>query len=181
MSRTILIGLVVVLLAIAGAGVYFLTRGNTNTSFSDNQSDQSEETNDASFASVANGGKALRCTFTYDGEDGSGSGTVYGDGDGRGLMIMDINTAKGNTGTSKTLVTSDKAYGWFESNGQKTGFTYDKSTFENRETSQTSSTGGTDPNRQFTMDCDPWTVDESLLSVPDDVNFMTLPATPVQN
>lgn len=181
MSRTILIGLVVVLLAIAGAGTYFLTRGNTDTSQSGNQIDQSEGTNNASFTSVANGGKALQCTFTYDGASGSGSGTMYGDGDGRGLMTMEVNTAKGNTGTSKTLVTSDKAYGWFESNGQKTGFTYDKSTFENRGTSQSGSTGGTDPNREFVMDCEPWTLDESLLTVPNDVNFMTLPATPPQN
>lgn len=183
MSKTALIVIgVVLLVAAGGGGAYLLTRGNDTASDStQNTADQSKQENgtksEASFSSVANGGKAQKCTFTYEGSDGNGTGTMYGDGDGRGFMTMEVKSAKGNTGTSNTLTTADKAYGWFETGGKKTGFAFDKSTFENRAGSnQTSSTAGTDPSKKFTMDCQDWTVDESLFSVPSDVTFITLPS-----
>ena len=187
MSKPLKIVLVVVaVLAVLGGGYYFMNKdddASNSTSSGEESSQASEESteagteSEASFASINSSGKPQQCTFEYSGATGTGTGKMFADGKGRGRMTLSVSTEQGNTGETNTLVTTDKAYTWFTSDGQTMGFMYDKTTFEaNSGSNQTSSSSGTDPNQNFTMNCKSWTVDESVLTAPSDVNFTSFPS-----
>ena len=183
MSRKIILGLVIGLLVIGGGVAAYTftgnnqsTTNNTQQQSADNQqqtSEQSSGTNGNIF-SLVDAGKAQKCTFSYSGANGSGEGTMYSDGAGRGAMKMNIKTAEGNLGDSNLLVLNDKVYGWTVSNGKSVGFVFDKAKLTSgADTSQASTS--VDPNQSFNLNCETWVVDESILTVPTDINFMSLP------
>jgi uncharacterized protein YxeA len=185
MNKNILI-VAGVLILLGGAGAFFLlskndnTQQTTNNSSTTNQSEQKAqeeekaETTNGNIFSLSDSGHSHKCMFTYSGSNGTGNGTMYTDGKGRGLMTIEVKTEKGNTGKSNTLVLSDKVYGWTETEGKAIGFTYDKSTLTNG-SGNSSSGSNVDPSQKFDLNCEDWSVDESTLAVPTNVNFMTLP------
>lgn len=178
-----IVGAVILVVAVAG-GVFFMSKDDTNDNSSqDSQTNQKSseqtqnteqsQTEQGNLFSIASGGKAQQCEMNYSGTNGSGTGKMYTDGKGRGLMTIDIKTEKGNTGQSNTLVTADKVYSWTTANGQTFGFVADKSKYTS--SSSTSSASSADPNQKFDMNCQAWTIDESKLTVPSNVNFTALP------
>lgn len=184
MSKGVMVLVGVVVLAVVGGGIFFVTNKDDSSQANSSQSTDSatnqNKINDNSkvegnLASISSGGKARQCTFSYSGENGSGNGKLYTDGNGRGLMTMDLVTEKGNTGKSNTLITTDKAYNWTTTNGSSIGFVFDKEKLT-ANNSQTSNTTSSDANKNFTMNCENWTVDNSKLNAPSDVNFSALPS-----
>lgn len=185
MSKGIMLVAGVVVLAVLGGGIFYVTNKDetpdqaTSSQTGGSSTNQNKTSDDSkvegNLASISSGGKARQCTFTYSGENGSGNGSLYTDGNGRGLMTMDLVTEKGNTGKSNTLITSDKAYSWTTTNGTSIGFVFDKEKLT-ANTSQTSNTTSSDANKNFSMNCEDWTVDNSKLNAPSDVNFSTLPS-----
>lgn len=182
MLKKVLIGVAVV--AVLGVGAYFLfgnkdndtannSTANTNTS-ANSQTATSDQPESGNIYSLADAGTARTCTFTYTGSTGTGTGTMYADGKGRGLMTMKVETSSGKTLTTNTLLLSDKVYGWTGS----TGFVYKKSTLESGQSQSSSSSGSSsttaDPSKNYSLKCAGWTVDESMLTVPSDVNFTSI-------
>lgn len=187
MSKKLIIGIIAVVVIIAG-GVFFVTKddGNQNNSSSGEQAatntEQQPSNNESkgNIFSLSDSGKPQKCTFTYSGTKGNGTGTMYTDGSGRGLMQIEVQTAKGNTGKSNTLVLSDKVYGWMETGEKSVGFVYDKAKLtqqtQNAQNNPSQTSTNTDPNQSFDLQCDSWSVDEAMLSVPKNVNFTAMPA-----
>lgn len=181
----LIVGAVVAVLALGGLG-YVLTQNKDDDTATNNTSNQTSNTSQTqteeehneeqgNLFSLAGGGKAQECDMSYSGANGTGTGKMYTDGKGRGLMTLSVNTAQGNTGQSNTLVTSDKVYSWTTTGGQNFGFVFNKSTYTANQSSSSSSSTSADPNQNFKLDCHSWTVDESKLSVPANINFTSLP------
>lgn len=188
MNKKVLAVVAVVVVVLLAGGTYMMISKNnkhgTSNSSSTSSSSQTEQANieqaeSGNIFSIADAGKAKKCTYTYTSSSGEGTGTMYSDGKGRAFMTVDIKTEKDNTGKTSTLLLSDKVYGWTETKGKTIGFIYDKSKFTSGSSSNTSATGpnNVDPNKQFKLSCSGWNVDESVLTVPQDVNFTSLPAT----
>lgn len=181
---SIIIG-VIVLIVLAGGAYLVLNNNDSSTQSSTNKSNdgqqqtaQSEENAsvEGNIASISSGGKARQCTFSYSGSNGTSNGSMYTDGNGRGLMTMDVVTEKGNTGTSNTLITTDKAYSWTTTDGKTVGFAFDKSKLTTNTSSTTTQSSATqDASKNYSMQCKAWSVDNTKLSPPSDINFATLP------
>lgn len=187
MNKVKLIVIAVIILIGAGVALFVLRSSSkepvssTNSTGTTSQTQQStvKEPENGNIFSLSGSGKQQKCTFTYSGPSGEGTGTMYSDGKDRGLMTVEVKTAQGNTGKSNTLLQADKVYGWTESDGQTVGFVYDKAKFTSGSTNPNSSgtNSNVDPNTKFNLSCNNWTVDETMLSVPRNINFMSLPAT----
>lgn len=185
MNKKLIIGAVVAVVAIAGVA-FVVTRKDDSTGGSNatsngttNQPAQSAgegASESGNIYSLTDAGKARKCTFQYSGSNGTGSGTMYTDGKGRGLMTVDVKTERGNTGTSNTLVLSDKVYGWTTTGGSAIGFMYNKASLTGGSgASGANGSSAADPNQKFDLQCGSWNVDEAVLGVPQGVNFMSLP------
>lgn len=191
MSRNVIIAGAVGVVIIIAAGVFVFTQNSSTTSTTTNESQASPQsaTNDqgesgntqttGNIFTLTDAGKSQKCTFTYNGDNGSGDGTMYADGNGRGLMKTSVETERGNSGENNTLILSDKVYTWTISNGQTFGMVMNKSTMQNGGAGSGTGAGtgagrtstSSDANQSFDMNCQSWTVDESILTVPSDVNF----------
>lgn len=188
--NTKVIAVIVGAIVVLGGGVYFVTKNNTNsqsnnqtTSDSSKTSNENAESNNqdegsdvqGSLQSLSGGGKALECTMNYGGEEGIGSGKMYTAGDGRGFITLELTTDRGNSGTSNTLITADKAYSWTVTDGGSFGLVFDKSAIQSTGSPATSSTAAA--GKDFSMKCKGWKVDETKLTVPSDVKFSEIPGT----
>lgn len=185
MNKKIIIG-VVTLLVLVGGGVYFVSSNKNsssnktsesstdagNVSKVDDKSVTSESTTQTTNAeTLAKSGKAQHCTFSYDGATGKADGNMYTDGKGKSRMSMNtIQTAQGNSGANDMIIRDNKYYSWITTAGQTIGFSGD---LGSQSTSNTNSST-TAPNKDFSMKCTGWTVDNSKFELPTGVNFTTL-------
>ncbi len=186
MSTKLVVGIIAAVVIIGG-GAYFVTKNNdsqNNNTSNQSASNSTQPESDSSASkghifSLADSGKPQKCTFTYSGSNGTGTGTMYSDGTGRGLMQIEVQSEKGNKGKSNTLVLSDKVYGWMETSEKAIGFIYDKAklTEQAKNSQNNPPQAGTtvDPNKSFDLNCESWSVDEAMLSVPKNINFMAMP------
>ena len=185
----LIVGGVVAALVLAGL-VYFMTKDDTsdntqtNSTQNDTASSETEQHNEdehsqqqGNLFSISGAGKAQQCDLSYSGAGGSGTGKMYTDGKGRGLMSLSLATTQGNTGQMNTLVTSDKVYTWTATGDQAFGFVYDKSRFNTNSNTGSESSSTANPNQDFNLDCHNWTVEESKLTAPSNINFSSLPAS----
>jgi uncharacterized protein YxeA len=187
MNRKAIIGIIIAV-AIIGVGAAAMMLGgddtsnsstgtNSSTSKNDQQASITQDTKtEASLTSLATGGKAQKCTFSYSGSDGQGSGTMYTAGDGRGRMQIAVKTDKGNEGESNMLVLSDKSYTWTKTDEGTFGFMLNTSDVKSSGSSSASTSNGSAGAQNYSMDCESWNVDTALLAVPSDVNFISLPS-----
>lgn len=178
--------------AVAAVGGYILmnkkdnkaeNRANNNSQNQSNQNQNAnklsdEESTEGSLESFRSAGKARSCTFAYSGEEGSGDGRMYTDGKGRGFMTMDLKTSRGNTGQQNILVLSEKTYGWTKTDGGSNGIIFDTKTIQTNNTSSPTTSNTQSAGKSFSMKCKSWDVDEQMLSVPTDVNFISIPLSP---
>lgn len=176
MKSKLIIGAIFVVGIVAGLMSYFVFAKPAQQATDSKNKNASEEemVENGNIFTLVDMGHAHQCTFTYSGSTGNSEGKMYTDGKGRGLMTVDVKTAKGNTGQVNTLLLNDKVYGWTETDGKTVGFVYSKSTITSGKGSSASSSG-VDPNQKFELKCSSWNVDEAKLSVPSNVNFMSMP------
>ncbi len=187
MNSKVIIAIACAVLVIGGGVAFIAMSGDdensetksSQTSSSGSANESSEKEVNGNLKSISSGGKPQSCTFSYSGENGSGTGKMFTDGKGRGLLTMDLTTEQGNVGQSNTLTTTDKVYSWTKTDSQSVGFVFDASTLEsNTSTPGTSSSQTQNASKDFSLKCKSWTVDETVLAVPSDVTFSTLPTTP---
>lgn len=193
-KKLFVIAIVTVILVGGGAAYYFLSKDSGSESSATNQnlnanSDKQTENSEnqktsadkveGSLDTVSVSGKAQECDMTYSGPEGNGTAKMYSDGKGRGLMVTKVvKTDEGNSGTFNTLMTEKSVYSWSTDAEQEFGIMYDKDSLKTS-SSSSDSTENTKPNpdQKFSMDCKSWTVDETKLTPPKGINFMSFPAS----
>ncbi len=183
-KKLIIITALAVLVVGGGVFVFTMNKDDKNVSQSTTQTQtadtntQEHEGNHAmeqgNIYSLVDIGHAHKCTFTYNGSNGTGTGTMYTNGKGNGLMTIDVKTAEGKTGTINTLLLADDAYGWTQINGSTIGFKFKKSSVQ-ADAKKAAGSATTDPSQKFDLACENWTVNDSLFVVPSNVQFMSLP------
>lgn len=175
MKSKLIIGAIFVVGIVAGLMSYFVFAKPAQQTTESTSKQSTEQTSESgNIFSIVDAGSARQCTFNYTSSSGNGLGKMYTDGKARGLMTIDVKTTKGNSGTINTLLLNDKVYGWTETDGKTVGFIYNKSTLTSGKGSNGNSNAA-DPNQKFELKCSSWTVDEAKLSVPSNVNFMSMP------
>ncbi len=184
----IIITIIVVVVGI-GATILIVTtnkpKNDTSTQQSAGSGTDNTSTNETTetkiegnLASMTEGGKALVCDMDYTGENGASKGKMYTDGKGRGRITMDIETTRGNSGQSNTLVHSKKVYTWTKTDSGTFGMVMDINALSSGGSNSPSGSDSQSANKNFNMSCKKWAIDESILTVPTDVNFTSPPVTP---
>lgn len=179
-----LIGIIVAVLIVVGGGAAFVITQNkddktSNSTTSSSTSDPKEEkqANDSvngSLFSIADGGKARKCTFSSTVDNVTSNGTIYTDGKGRGFSEIVIP----NVGSTNVLVLSDKVYGWTNAGGSTTGFILNKAELQKvASTNGQTASSASSANKDFALKCSVWSVDTAQLTVPTNINFRELPTT----
>lgn len=180
-----LIAIVAAVVVVLGVGAVLIMgrdkkdTNNQSSSTSEGSSQQAanQPTVSGNIFSLADGGKATKCNFTFSGSNGESTGAMYSDGKGRGLMKTDVQTSEGNSGSMNVLVLGEKVYSWTTSNGQTVGFEFDKSVYQQSQPGGSGGTVGgsqTDPDQKFDLKCEDWNVDEAMLSKPEGITFTSL-------
>lgn len=167
-KQSILIGAAVVIgVGLLGGLAYqqISSKNDTKTS-----STNSTTSTSSSILGISDSGKAQKCTMSYSGSNGSGTGTIYTDGKGQGRYIFSAQTEQGNSGEINQVLKGDTSYSWLQSGGKTIGFKVKVD--PNSNTATSGSTSSPDLNSKFDMKCQAWTVDTSQFEVPSDVNFI---------
>lgn len=153
--------------------------GSESESESGNTSTESEGKSqvEGNLTTLAVSGKAQVCDMSYSGENGEGNGKMYTDGAGRGRITLDLATARGNQGQSNTLVKEDKVYSWTKTDSGSFGIVMDVSAIQTDSSGSPTTSNSQTAGKNFKMTCKKWVVDESVLTVPSDVNFTSTPVT----
>ncbi|MEK7059141.1 MAG: hypothetical protein AAB971_00045 [Patescibacteria group bacterium] len=149
----------------------------TNTTKSKNQTAETKTAVNGNLKTLAIGGKARECDLGYSGSDGEGAGKLYTDGNGRGRIQLELTTAKGNKGESNTLITGDKVYSWTKTESGAFGFVFDADDVQTNSTGSPTTSNSQTAGKNFSLKCKSWNVEESLVTVPADVNFSALPSS----
>lgn len=185
--NTKLIAIVAAAIVLVGGGVFLVSRDGSNGSQNSESNPQTEEGAKQAQASektetvgnlqtLRSGGKAQECDMSYSDDSGSGTGKMYTDGKGRGRISLELTTSRGNSGQSNTLVTDEKVYSWTTTDGGSFGFVFDASTVQAGATGSPTTSSSQTAGKDFKLACSSWNVDESVLTVPSDVNFSQLPS-----
>ena len=186
-----LISVIVAVLIIAGIAGFVVYNNNkddnsksnaSSTSLTSSAQKSTQTSTSGSIFSLAEAGKAQKCTFTYTGTSGTGTGTMYSNGKGGGLMTLAVTTSEGKTLTSNTLLSGDKVYSWTTTNGQTIGFVADKSIYTTPKSTATTTqpssvTQDSEASKSYKVKCVGWSVDQAMLTPPTNVTFQTLPSS----
>lgn len=186
MKRPVIISLAILLIVLLlGGGYMLMNRDDNDSQNTQNQTPQTTETQaqqqsnaqtEGTLDQLTSGGNARQCDISYSGEKGQANGTIYTDGKGRARVKVNAKTEEGKDSEVNTLVTKQKAYLWFTSDGKSMGFSFDVSAFKDSSSdSSIKSYGGLGPNDKFSMNCQDWSVDEALLTPPKNVDFTAFP------
>lgn len=161
-------GIIVAVLLIVGGLIYWQTAAKNDNKTTTSSSSSSTTSN--SILGISDSGKAQKCTMSYSGDNGSGTGTIYTDGEGQGRYIFSTETEKGNSGEINQVLKDGTSYAWFESNGKTIGFKIKIDPNDVKSTAGNASSPNL--NSKFEMKCKSWTVDESQFQIPSDVSFI---------
>lgn len=167
-----------------GSFVFFNNQGSDDTTASHTKTSSglitaAESATEQSISTLAGLGKARQCTFSYSTASGTTHATAYTDGKGKSRMDMQTTTTQGSTVNLAQYLQGTTSYTVMDANGKKIGYKMDVSKVTTSTTSSAanSSTQGVRPDTNYKMQCQNWSVDQSMLAVPTDVEFMTIPTS----
>jgi hypothetical protein len=164
--KTIII--VVVALAVAGGGAFYVANKNDGQT---NRSGQSIGEN-SSINDLLASGENIQCTYSFADEDGNeNTGTTYVAGE-RMRGSFTFNSQTEGVQTSNMLQDNEYQYVW--SDGSNEGFktkveaadSEDSQPAENADDQQ-----AIDQDQKYDFDCSEWSVDETVFEVPANVKF----------
>jgi hypothetical protein len=170
--------IIVTLLAIGGVIWYVVMRNNE-----DDNGNQSEETQqtviEGTMFDAISQGQALECDWTlnYDGQAQLTKGKFYTDGltNGRAESRYEYDE---QTYVTNAIINVDRTYHWsVPVRGEKVqGISDVRAKYEAREPDYRNADNSADVvlNYDYTFNCQPWTVDESIFVAPDDLQFLIL-------
>lgn len=185
MNKKLIIGVIIAVI-VAGGGYLVVNNskdkdqnnstssqstGDQKSSQSISNSTEEIKTEDTNAEKLAKSGKPQHCTFDYASEQSTAKGNMYTDGKGKSRMTIDaVKTAQGNSGTNDMIIRDNKYYSWITTAGQTIGFSGE---LGSQSGSQSSSSTAA-PDKNFSMKCTGWTVDNSKFDVPTNVNFTSM-------
>ena len=156
---------------------------NNNQSSQENAQSKPTETSsepetavEGNLKTLATSGKPQVCDMSYSGEDGEGTGKLYTNGNGKGRIQLELTTARGNKGESNTLLSDGKVYSWTKTDGGAFGFVMSADSVQTNSTGSPTTSNSQTAGKNFNMKCKTWTVEETIITVPADVNFSALPS-----
>lgn len=170
--KWIIVGVAVLVVAVGG---FFVINNSGDDSSSNNEeviSSSDETTELASINSLLARGENAKCTYNYTDDAGNNSqGTAYFTGN-RMFGDFSVTQVDGTSLQSNVLRLDTTQYVWDST--KKEGYKIDLSVIETQEgeSSDTSQNEAVDQDEEFEFKCTSWNVDESLLEVPSDVNFI---------
>jgi hypothetical protein len=174
MSRNMMIGIAVVVIAVAGIGAYMaFGRGNKAVTSNTAQSATSSGNSmmQGSIQSLLGAGKNVTCDITY--TDGKGSGTIYVSSN---KFRGDFNTTtNGKTYMSHMISDGTTAYVWSDNSTDGTKMNIAETKKMASGSAQTN-TQATDLNAKVAMKCSAWAVDNSKLTPPANIKFTDISA-----
>lgn len=175
--------IVAAVLALGAVGWFVLAREDSDESSSSTEatSEEAETADNASFSGsyfdALERGEALQCQWRVPedlaGEYQVGEGQFYTDGESRGYTEATFET-DGVSTTAYAIFDSEYVYSWFNLPGVgTTGTKFPMTQLESdyNEMSETEQQQAIDIRADYSFDCEPWTVDESILTPPTDVTF----------
>ena len=167
--------LAIVGLLVLGVGGYFVvSRNSGNSAPSTSNQGTTQPASPANLLkNLLTGGVSQSCTFSNTKDGATSDGVIYV---ASGKVRGDFNSVSGGKTTKTHMVVDGKtSYIWMD--GQATGFktTFDTSTTASPSGSASGGTSGSfDANANLNYNCKPWIVDNSMFSVPTNVQFMGL-------
>lgn len=184
MSKKVIITGVLILLLVAGVGV-FLSLNKTNqpqSSTSDDETMQAQETNkdsmdlsQGSLIDLLTSGKAQICTYSSTSNSVNVDGTVYV---ANKKMRSDFtSTANSTTTNAHIIVDSDYSYFWSDNSslGIKTPVKQNTPTLSESQDQASMQQSDSDTNASLNQDvsykCSNWTEDDSKFTLPDNITF----------
>ena len=122
---------------------------------------------------LAKSGKSAQCTFAVSGSEGSSSGTTYVSGS-KSFTTIKVVSNNGIEIEANSIMDGGWLYSWRvgTTNGTKINIDDIKS-----QTNPSSSIEANAANTSVDYKCSPWTVDNSVFTIPSDVQFTDLTQT----
>lgn len=163
----------VVALAVVGGGVYYVTNKNDEQQNTETQASEQENGGPATIKDLLAQNKNTTCTFSSTDESGNQtSGTVYVAGE---RMKGDISYQASGEAEQKSSILRDSEYQYYWQEGSNAGFKTKISEVESAavegQENENNQNQPVDQNTEYEFDCSDWNVDESVLSVPENVEF----------
>lgn len=180
MNKNLIIGGVVIAVVVVGGGFMMMNSKdkdqNNSSSTSQTSSSQKSTTNESPATETTNAeklaksGKPQHCTFEYTTDGSSATGNIFTDGKGKSRMTIEgIKSTQSTSATNNMIIVDSKYYSWITTGSQMIGFSGDLGS-----QTPTSSTNTTSPNKDYSVKCVNWTVDNAKFQVPTDVKFTNL-------
>ncbi|GEM_PF-1559752 len=168
MSKQVGIIVGIILVALIGAGVFGIMqmKKNPTPNTTNTTSSAGNESIKSSIQGLLTSGQSKTCKISY--PDQAGSGTVYVT-DKRMRTDFSMKDAKNMDMTSHMIIDETYAYIWTDSAPQGT-----KIKIETFKQVPGQSTQAADITKQVDMQCSPWTVDNSKITVPSNIQFTDL-------
>lgn len=172
----VIIVAVIVVIGVIALLWWAFARSNETT-----DNDQTQETTEpltitGTYFDAVSNGRALQCDWTvdYEGEVMVPKGTLYTDGANRGLS--EATTVGANPKQTYTLVDEQHVYNWVVGGSSTLATKVDRGNVENLPFDEAliDDSQSIDLNAPYIFDCEAWTVDESKLTPPSDVQFVDL-------
>ncbi|OGF83052.1 hypothetical protein A3B18_02575 [Candidatus Giovannonibacteria bacterium RIFCSPLOWO2_01_FULL_46_13] len=160
---------IVIAVAVIVAGAYFmLGKGeeSPNTSQETNNQDTQKMSTKSSIKNLMAQGGSQKCTVKTAVENSFSEGTIYV---GEGKMRGDFTSVSGGQSMKSHMITDQSnIYVWTDSMDQ--GFKM----AANADTAGDGGNSGVNVNQEIEWDCDPWSVDSSVFSLPSGIKFMEM-------
>lgn len=185
-GASLIIILIIAGVLVLGGGLYFFSdsdeqeatgteTGNEEQALNPlNDTTNSVRSGSGSIRSLLALGGNIRCSFTYDSEQGRVEGTTYIMGEGerlRGDFTMDF---QGETYETSVINADGMGYTW----GQTPfGVVATKFAVSNDDDTESGDDAGLDFDEEVSYECHPWSVDRSKFVPPSDIEFTDLTAT----
>lgn len=171
----ILLIIIVGVVLILGVALWWIFTQNNNNDTSDTKEEQPIVIEGTMFDAIKQG-EPLECDWklNYDGPAELTEGKFYTDGtNGRSESSYEY---EGKTYPAIAIINEDRTYHWSPDRGFKSGISDDRARYEAREPKYDLLDTSIDVNFNvdYTFTCKPWTVDESLFTPPEDLEFIFL-------
>jgi hypothetical protein len=177
MSRQAIIAVVVAAIIILGAGAAFLYSQNKKTAqpattAAVTSPEPTKNLAAMTLLDILNNKESAKCTFSYSGENGESSGTIYvAQQNARGNFDVVV---KGKKTTSNMIKSGDTIYFWGNEMpmGVKMNIPVEELASKMQDNEQLKSV--IDPNQKIDYKCTAWTVDNSLFTPPTNIKFISM-------
>jgi len=176
----------VVAIIVIGGGYFVYSNMNGQEQNVQNQRQQDnnmmvDKDKQTSVAALMMAGQPVTCTYTFDDESGSQSGTVYLDTAGERMRgNFHMTQSNGDSWDGYVIKDSEWLYSWggpFGNQGTKIKIS---ATETDADTDDQNSEQTFDENKEADYDCSSWSVESQMFVPPSDIQFQDLSETMMQ-